>query len=143
MMAPVDLASAISMRLHANLVRLAWAVLLLVLVQAWASVMHVHATPETRAQSASLAVAADRYEDAGNIDADRAPAEGETECDCLWCSPRLHLFLCLALAASQLGVIRRLRSRMPPVDVAAPPWRTRFLSPPTLRAPPALPRAAG
>ncbi|NSX16719.1 hypothetical protein HTY52_21765 [Cupriavidus taiwanensis] len=143
MMAPVDLASAISMRLHANLVRLAWAVLLLVLVQAWASVMHVHAVPGQA--TPVVAAAADTLDaaGAGAVDADRAPAEGETECDCLWCSPRLHLFLCIALAASLLGVIRRLRSRMPPVDVAAPPWRTRFLSPPTLRAPPALPRAAG
>ncbi|MDK3021166.1 hypothetical protein QO239_00900 [Cupriavidus taiwanensis] len=141
MMAPVDLASAISMRLHANLVRLAWAVLLLVLVQAWASVMHVHAVPGQA--TPVVAAAADTLDAAGAVDADRAPAEGETECDCLWCSPRLHLFLCIALAASLLGVIRRLRSRMPPVDVAAPPWRTRFLSPPTLRAPPALPRAAG
>ncbi|WP_373377377.1 hypothetical protein [Cupriavidus nantongensis] len=119
--------------------------LLLVLVQAWAAVTHVHAVPEARtlAASTAVAVASDPFDGAGAIESERAPAEDEAECDCLWCSPRLHLFLCIAFAAQLLGVIRRLLSRMAPVDVTAPPWRTRFLSPPTLRAPPALPRAAG
>lgn len=133
------------MRLHANLVRLAWAVLLLVLVQAWAAVTHVHAVPEARplASNAAAAVASDPYDAGGATGSERTPADDETECDCLWCSPRLHLFLCIAFAAQLLGVIRRLLSRSQPVDVAAPPWRTRFLSPPALRAPPALLRAAG
>ncbi|WP_265920317.1 hypothetical protein [Cupriavidus nantongensis] len=133
------------MRLHANLVRLAWAVLLLVLVQAWAAVTHVHAVPEARplASSAAVAATADPSHAAAATGSERAPADDETECDCLWCSPRLHLFLCIAFAAQLLGVIRRLLSRIRPVDVTAPPWRTRFLSPPALRAPPALPCAAG
>ncbi|ULX52140.1 hypothetical protein A9P79_09605 [Cupriavidus taiwanensis] len=133
------------MRLHANLVRLAWAVLLLVLVQAWAAATHVHAVPEasTPAAHPAMAVAADQFDGAGAVESGRAPAEDQTECDCLWCSPRLHLFLCIAFAAQLLGVIRRLLSRSRPVAVTAPPWRTRFLSPPTLRAPPAQPCAAG
>ncbi|MBB3007262.1 hypothetical protein [Cupriavidus alkaliphilus] len=121
--------------------------LLLVLVQAWAAATHVHAVPEPGSQammaSPSATAAADILDTSGAVDADRAPADGETECDCLWCSPRLHLFLGIVIAAQLLGVIRRLLSRTRPVDVAAPPWRTRFLSPPSLRAPPALPRAAG
>ncbi|WP_147311524.1 hypothetical protein [Cupriavidus taiwanensis] len=121
--------------------------LLLVFVQAWAVATHVHAVPEPGGQvmmaSPSATAAADTSDASGAVDTSRAPADGETECDCLWCSPRLYLFLGIAIAAQLLGVIRRLLSRTRPVDVAAPPWRTRFLSPPTLRAPPALPRAAG
>lgn len=135
------------MRKHANFVRLIWAVLLLLLVQAWAAVTHVHAVPGTRLEAVVANTSAGAIPDTAatpdTSDTDRVPADGTTECDCLWCSPRLHLFISAAIAVQLLCVILRLLSRVRQVDVAAPTWRTRFLSPPALRAPPALARAAG
>ncbi|MEM5428546.1 hypothetical protein [Cupriavidus oxalaticus] len=125
------------MRKHANFVRLIWAMLLLVLVQAWSAATHVHAMPEAR----DAAVRPEAVAAATIPETDEAPDAGTTDCHCLWCSPRLHLFVSIAFVAQLLCAVLRLLSRVR-VDAPVPTWRTRFLSPPALRGPPSLFRAA-
>ncbi|WP_354684287.1 hypothetical protein [Cupriavidus necator] len=137
------------MRKPADFVRLVWAMLLLALVQSWGAVTHMHALPETRAAAvvadanavAPAAAAAAAAATAAIADTDEAPDDGTTDCHCLWCSPRLHLLLSVAIVARLLRIVLRLLSRVW-IDLTVPTWRTRFLSPPPSRAPPALHCAA-
>lgn len=131
------------MRKHADFVRLVWAMLLLALVQSWGAVTHMHALPEARAAAVAVdaAAVAPVAAAAAIADTDEAPDHGTTDCHCLWCSPRLHLFLSVAIVARLLCIVLRLLSRVR-VDIPVPTWRTCFLSPPPSRAPPALHCAA-
>lgn len=88
------------MSLAASKARLVWLLLALTLFQAWGAVLHVH-EPVTRDNGAYESLAflqaagLDARLDAGQSAPDDNSAEAE--CHCLWCAPRLHAVLAVAV----------------------------------------------
>ena len=121
------------MSLAASKARLVWVLLVLTLLQAWGSVLHVHEGGPGPAPLAAVA-------QVPGIEATSEPAPddpgADTECHCLWCAPRLHALLAFAVLLVLPLVARQYRHPFTEGTGFHPKPRPRGAGPPP-RGPPA------
>jgi len=123
-----------------------WILILLLLLQGWAALAHVHGRHSGMGDGWSIGSSefATQASVAGDITFalnESADEDGQSEptesCRCLWCSARLHAVACLLiLAAVLLGTVRHVERLV--FRVITPVWRTRFVPRIGSRAPPAI-----
>ncbi len=123
-----------AMSLAASKARLVWILLCLTLFQAWGAVLHVHEPVAGTGVSAPLVALAQ----AAGIDATESAPDGNTaeaECHCLWCAPRLHAVLAIAMLLCIPLVLAQYRHPFTPAAGFRPKPRPRGAVPPP-RGPP-------